>query len=254
MQIQTHSSSQHMVLVPAGEFTRGSDLSPDEQPVVRVRMRAFRIEPVTSTDYALFVDAGCYRDPSLWTPSGWAYVQDNELAQPTYFDDPVWNPPDVPVTGVSWWEALAYARFVGKFLPTEAQWEYAARGDTQHRYPWGNDEPTLELANFAPECEPVDRRPTRAADHPRNISLFGCVDMVGNFAEWCLDNYHADYRFGGAEGPDPAYLPDEEDDHVVKGGCGLHSDDYLRCSSRDCYPPGLRDNLIGFRCVTRART
>lgn len=255
MQQQATPSTPDMVLVPVGEFTRGSDLSPDEQPVAQIRMNAFLIDrvPVTNAAFALFVDAGSYRDPSLWTSSGWLYVQDNALTQPTYFDDPVWSPPDVPVTGVSWWEALAYARFVGKCLPTEAQWEYAARGPTPRLYPWGDDEPTLELANFAPGCEPVDRRPTRAAEHPQNVSPFGCLDMAGNFADWCLDNYHLGYRFEDADGPDPVHLSNEEEDHVVKGGCGLHSEDYLRCSSRDCYPPGLRDNLIGFRCVARPR-
>lgn len=162
-----------MVLVPAGEFTRGSNRSPDEQPVARVRMSAFLIDraAVTNADYARFIDAGGYRDPSLWTPDGWAYVQESALSQPTYFDDPVWNPPDVPVTGVSWWEAVAYARFVGKCLPSEAQWEYACRGHTPQLYPWGDDDPTLKRANFAPDCEPVDRRPTRAADHPENVSV-----------------------------------------------------------------------------------
>jgi formylglycine-generating enzyme required for sulfatase activity len=241
-----------MVAVPGGAFLRGSDLSPDEQPPARVRMSAFLIDrrPVTNADFAAFVADG-YRDASLWTPGGWDYIQANGITQPTYFDDPVWSAPDVPVTGVCWWEALAYARFAGKTLPTEAQWEYAARGTDGRLYPWGDDEPTLGHANFAPGCEPVDRRPTAPDAHPLNVSPFGCLDMAGNFAEWCLDNYTVGYRYEGAERPDPVHLADEYGEHVVRGGCGLHSDDYLRCSSRDTYPPGIRDNLIGFRCVAR---
>src|SRR3712207_2491738 len=118
-----------MVAVPGGEFLRGSDLSPDEQPAARVRMSPFLIDrlPVTNADFAPFVDGG-YSDPAYWTPAGWEYVQPNGRVQPTYWDDPLWSAPEVPVTGVSWWEALAFARFAGKTRPTEAQWEYAGRG------------------------------------------------------------------------------------------------------------------------------
>jgi formylglycine-generating enzyme required for sulfatase activity len=240
-----------MIHIAGSAFERGSELSPDEQPVQRVELRPYAIDrtPITNADFEGFVSAGGYEDPQYWTASGWEYVQVNDLSRPTYFDDPVWNPPEMPVTGVSWWEALAYARFAGKTLPTEAQWEFACRGPDGRTFPWGEEEPTLEHANFAPECEPEDRRPTAPDAHPKNVSYFGCLDMAGNFAEWCLDNYVPHYRFDGAAGPDPLNLVDEHEPHVVRGGCGLHTEDYMRCSSRDSYPPGIRDNLIGFRCV-----
>ena len=245
------TKTQKMILVPGGTFERGSDHSPDEQPVVGVEVSSFWIDraPVTNEEFLAFIHAGGYEDPSYWTPAGWEYVQANGLSQPNYWSDPDWNAGGVPVTGVSWWEALAYARFAGKTLPTEAQWEYAAKGTDERTYPWGEEPPTLAHANFAPDCEPEDRRPTRPEAHPKNVSPFGCVDMAGNFAEWCLDNYWPNYDYEGSGGKDPVYVLDEEDEHVTRGGCGLHSADYLRCSSRDCYPPGLRDNLIGFRCV-----
>ena len=249
MQLQT----SEMVRVPSGSFTRGSPASPDEQPVREVEMSSFLIDrtPVTNADFARFVDAGGYHQPRWWTPTGWAYVQERDLTHPTYWLDSVWNGGDLPVTGVSWWEALAFARFSGKSLPTEAQWEYACRGVDGRTYPWGDEEPTLADANFAPDCEPVDRRPTPPDAHPSNVSPFGCVDMAGNFAEWCLDNYCPGYDWEGAEGPDPLFVIREEDEHVVRGGCGLHSDDYLRSSARDYYFPGMRDNLVGLRCVSR---
>jgi gamma-glutamyl hercynylcysteine S-oxide synthase len=245
--------TSEMVRVPAGTFVRGSSSSPDEQPVVEVRMSSFLIDamPVTNGDFARFVEAGGYESPRWWTPAGWEFARERELAHPNYWLDPVWNPLEVPVTGVSWWEALAFARFCGKSLPTEAQWEYACRGSDDRTYPWGDEAPTLAHANFAPECEPEDRRPTPPDAHPANVSPFGCVDMSGNFAEWCLDNYSPGYGWEGAAGPDPLYVTREEDEHVVRGGCGLHSDDYLRCAARDTYRPGLRDNLLGFRCVSR---
>ena len=241
----------NMVFVPAGVLRRGSERSPDEQPVVEVELSAFYIDrlPVTNRDFAAFIEAGGYHSPSFWTAAGWSWLQEQGVTRPTYWHDPVWGAPEMPVTGVSWWEALAYARFCGKTLPTEAQWEYACRGPQGLTYPWGEEEPTLEHANFAPGCEPVERRPTLPTAHLKNQSPFGCFDMVGNFAEWCLDNYCPHYRYEGAAGPDPTFSTAEEDEHVVRGGCGLHSEDYLRCSARDFYPPGLRDNLIGFRCV-----
>jgi iron(II)-dependent oxidoreductase len=242
-----------MVDAPAGTFTRGSAESRDEQPVERVELTAFMIgrAPVLNGEFAAFIEAGCYRDPQYWTPAGWSHVHERGLEAPAYWDDPVWRQEDVPVTGVSWWEALAFARAVGCTLPTEAQWEYCCRGPAGLTYPWGEEEPTLEHANFAPDCEPIDRRPTRPDAHLANVSWVGCLDMVGNFAEWCLDTYRPGYP-SSEPIHDPVHLGEEENDHVVRGGCGLHSADYLRCSARDVYHPGLRDNLIGFRCAASA--
>ncbi|ARQ72298.1 hypothetical protein CAG99_11780 [Streptomyces marincola] len=239
-----------MCAIPAGSFRRGSEQAPDEQPVADLTMTAFEIDrdPVTNGLFAQFIDDGGYRTASLWTPLGWEHIGAHSIVAPTYWNDPVWDAdPDVPVTGVSWWEALAFARWAGRTLPTEAQWEYACRGPESRTYPWGEDEPDLSLANFAPYGEPVERRPTRPDAHPGNVSVFGVRDLAGNFAEWCLDNYALGY--GGLPLKDPLRLTEEADDHVVRGGCGLHDEDYLRGSARDYYHPGLRDNLIGFRCA-----
>jgi formylglycine-generating enzyme required for sulfatase activity len=239
--------------VPGGRFLRGSTLSPDEQPVHEVELSPFAMDefPVTNALYAGFIEDGGYHQAPLWTPAGWAWRQAGDITRPNYWDDPVWSAPEMPVTGVSWWEALAFARWAGKTLPTEAQWEYACRGPAGHTYPWGEDEPDLEMANFAPDCDPLelDRRPTPPDRYPRNVSDFGVRDLVGNFSEWCLDNYAVRYQEAGE---DPVHVAREEDNHVVRGGCGLHDTDYLRGSARDHYHPGLRDNLVGFRCVRPA--
>jgi gamma-glutamyl hercynylcysteine S-oxide synthase len=243
-----------MTIVPPGTFVRGSDLSPDEQPVSQITMSSFAIDidPVCNKDFAHFIAAGGYQRPNLWVAEGWNYINTRQLTEPTYWRDPIWAEPDAPVTGVSWWEALAFARFVGKTLPTEAQWEYAARGSDARTYPWGEDEPDANLANYAPECEPIDRRPTKPGAHPAATSTFGCRDMVGNFAEWCLDSYRPFYDADSSR--DPVYLADDSTvERVVRGGSGLHDEDYLRCAARDHYPVGLRDNLIGFRCVLNFR-
>ncbi|MFI7277267.1 formylglycine-generating enzyme family protein [Streptomyces sp. NPDC049879] len=239
-----------MCTVPAGTFRRGSGLAPDEGPVADVAMSAFAMDrdPVSNGQFARFIEDGGYRTAAYWTPAGWEFVRVRGITAPTYWDDPLWaGDPEVPVTGVSWWEALAFARWAGRTLPTEAQWEYACRGPAGRTYPWGEDPPEPALATYAPGCEPEERRPTRPGDHPRNVSPFGVRDMAGNFAEWCLDTYGP---YGdGPVGPDPVRMTDESADHVVRGGCGLHDEDYLRGSARDYYHPGLRDNLIGFRCA-----
>jgi formylglycine-generating enzyme required for sulfatase activity len=237
-----------MLTIPGGFFVRGSNDCPDERPVEKIQVSTFRIDkfPATNAQFAEFIDEGGYRRQELWTDAGWRFAQELRLAEPTYWKDPVWNDAATPVTGVSWWEALAFATWRGATLPTEAQWEYVCRGPAGSTYPWGEDPPTLELANYAPNGEPVERRPTRPGEHARNVSGFGAVDLAGNFAEWCLDNYAVGYQVAGL---DPVHLTSETDTHTVRGGCGLHDEDYLRCAARDHYRPGLRDNLIGFRCA-----
>ncbi|MFC0105628.1 formylglycine-generating enzyme family protein [Kibdelosporangium aridum] len=241
-----------MIRIPGGRFIRGSEAAPDEQPTGEVEVSAFLMDeyPVTNADFFAFVEDGGYHQTFLWTPAGWQWRREQDIERPNYWSDPTWSRPDTPVTGVSWWEALAFARWAGKTLPTEAQWEYAAAGKSGNTYPWGDDEPDTGLANFAPYSDPpLDRQPTRADAFPRNTSEFGIRDMAGNFAEWCLDTYRVRYHDFGT---DPIVIGDETEDHVVRGGCGLHDEDYLRCSARDHYHPGLRDNLVGFRCVRYA--
>jgi len=241
-----------MQFIAAGTLCRGSSLSPDEEPEEFICLSEFFIDrdPVTNAQFAEFIDDGGYQKPTLWTPYGWHKAQELGLREPNYWRDPVWNSSDVPVTGVSWWEALAFARWAGKTLPTEAQWEYACKGPDAYVYPWGDEQPNPCLANYAPECEPEVRAPTTPGHYKRNVSPFGCRDLVGNFAEWCLDNYAPRYKTAASN---PLHYTDEQGEHVVRGGCGLHDEDYLRCSARDHYPPGVRDNLIGFRCAAMAR-
>ena len=112
---------------------------PTEQPVREVQLSAYAIDrmPVTNRAYGEFIKDGGYKDPSLWTPAGWEFIRAHDISEPNYSHDPLWGHPDVRVTGVSWWEALAYARWCGKTLPTEAQWERACRGAAGSTYPWG---------------------------------------------------------------------------------------------------------------------
>ncbi|NJN09422.1 MAG: formylglycine-generating enzyme family protein [Richelia sp. RM2_1_2] len=244
-----------MVVIPTGSFERGSLDSPDEQPVKFITLDSFAIDitPVTNKQFRIFIEEGGYTDNSFWTPQGWNFITSNDIKYPNYWFDDHWNQDDCPVTGVSWWEATAYAKFVGKTLPTEAQWEYACKGKDKRKYPWGNEEPTLEHANFALECDPTElnRSSTSVYHYPKNKSYFNCLDMAGNLAEWCLDKNSYNYEWDRL-GHNPIYVTSEEkgkDYYIVRGGCGLHNENFLRCTSRDYYPASLRDNLVGFRCV-----
>ncbi len=241
-----------MILVSGEKFLRGSNESPDEQPLVETTLSPFFIDfkPVTNRDFLLFIQSEGYENPDFWVPEGFEFVNHLGIKHPLYWKDSHWNHPDHPVTGVSWFEADAYARFKSKKLPTEAQWEFAAKGNDNRIYPWGNAEPSPLFATFAPDCEPehLIRMSTPWYAHSQNRSPFGCMDMAGNLSEWCRDNYYPNYSWD-INGIDPLYLSNIQDDHVTRGGSGLHDQSYLRCASRDAYPPTVRDNIVGFRCV-----
>lgn len=245
---------KNMIIIEGATFMRGSSESGDEEPVREVTLDTFAIDitPVTNQEYKAFIDSGGYENPEFWTEKGWKWKTSLDVKYPNFWFDSHWNKDDSPVTGVSFWEALAYAKFAGKTLPTEAQWEFACKGFDQRKYPWGNEPPTEEYAYYAPDCiaiEGVDLRSSPSVyAHPKNKSYFGCLQMAGNMGEWCLDNASPNYSWDET-GYNPIYITSEEDYHILRGGSGLHGDVYLRCTSRDCYPPTMRDDISGFRCV-----
>lgn len=240
-----------MILVAEGSFNRGSKLFGNELPVKNVFLDSYWIDkyPVTNQRYARFISSGGYGNPDFWTERGWEFCTRLNLQAPLYWNDHRWNGALKPVTGVSWWEAMAFARFEGKQLPTEAQWEKAAGGG-ERIYAWGDSPPSSDKANFAPGCEPalLMRSSTNVDAFPNSVSHAGCYDMSGNVYEWCLDNVSHNYEWD-SHSKNPIYLEEELLAHIVKGGSGLHDEDCLRCASRDYYSPELRDNIVGFRCV-----
>ncbi len=243
-----------LVYIVPKPFKRGSDRFDNEGPVRYVVLSPFWIGryPVTNHRYAEFIAAGGYATSRYWIDEGFDYVKNHGLVAPLYWDDEHFNQPMQPVTGVSWWEAMAYAAFRGMTLPTEAQWEYAA-GLGARVYPWGDEEPSLSRANYAPACEPAElRRSTTPVDaHPEGVSASGCWDMAGNVHEWCLDKASTDYGWD-TTGFDPMYDAGVNRARIVRGGSGLHDEDCLRCSSRDFYEPELRDNIVGIRLARTA--
>jgi len=265
----------YMVLVPAGEFRMGSQeddsfAESNEQPQRTLFLPAFYIDKleVSNIEYKRFIDATGFPAPEGW--------RDRTYPEGADF---------YPVQGVSWWEATAYARWMGKRLPTEAEWEKAARGTDARRFPWG-DEYTVDLANSDKDYAPV-------ASYFEGQSPYGAVNMAGNVAEWTASAYAPYPRLelalpdalGGTSGqathprtaaevifqvptqkdlerarldhdPDDSllqFLTIEEladrRDRVYRGGSINNYARFLRCANRQRSNPDHRWYNVGFRCV-----
>ncbi len=269
-----------MITIPAGPFWMGT--APQEIREVHRLARGNRLEwfkrelpahqvalpdfqlgryPVTVKEFSVFVEAGGYAQESLWSTAGWQWRTRSQVTHPEYWGHAKWSGrPDFPVVGVSWYAAAAYCMWLQSQtglpyrLPSEAEWEKAARGPAGCRYPWGNHwEPTY--CNTAHETDetwdswdsPAPARQDQLLPvggfSPQGDSPYGCADMAGNIWEWC---YSTLQRY-----PLPAQalalLPDNSEPRVVRGGSWYHGPDDARCAARYCYYPHGRDNVVGFR-------
>jgi formylglycine-generating enzyme required for sulfatase activity len=253
-----------MVLVPEGAFLMGlpeTDLLAEdhEKPLREVVLSAFWIDvfPVTNARFALFLDAGGYDDERWWASEGWLWRQRHRVGKPRMWGVAGWDGPDQPAAGVSWYEADAYARWAGRRLPTDAEWEKAARGTDGRRYAWGNDWPTAAECNFA---ELVGRT-TPVGLYPRGVSPFGCHDMAGNVNNWIGDWYWPSFgRFCVAteRTRDPRLdddlrgriEPRKITEKVDRGGgyaTARELHEVLGCTRKVHWPPGTRAPWNGFR-------
>lgn len=195
---------------------------PDEAPRHRVPVAAFRIgrTQVTNAEYAVFVAAVGYPAPSHWPGDTPSSDQDSH-----------------PVTYVSWQDARAFCTWAGGFLPTEAQWERAARGDDDRAWPWGDAAPTVEHATFnLLETSVVGL-------HSRGASSFGALDLAGNAWEWTASAYRA-YPYDAADGREAGEMSESR---VVRGGACIHGPGEIRCSYRHGMLAGGVDYYVGFR-------
>ena len=250
-EIRFETDGAVMQLVPAGEFEMGDHFGEgqsDERPVHPVYLDAFYMDEteVTNAMYERFTEATGHRSPFHWeNPMGVGHL----------------SKPHFPVTYVSWHDAMAYAQWAGKRLPTEAEWEYAARGGRiGQRYPWGN-EPSHDHANYSGEAERDQWYwPAPVKNFPQND--YGLYDMVGNVWEWCLDEYDRDfYATSRRDNPIAGRLiPLENDFHhlrdprVWRGGAWDSGPTSLTVSNRFKADPDLRVLKTGFRCVFPVRT
>jgi len=248
-----------MVLIPAGPFQMGSTTGDvDEAPVHTVELDAFYIDQheVTNAEYQAFVTATGYP-----APRGIGYTAVYELLKHDYepWRDSGFNHPHQPVTTVTWFDAVAYCEWAGKRLPTEAEWEKAARGDLEDaRYPWGSAEPDNTAANFADSQTEFEWRSTNVNDgflftapvgtFPPNG--YGLFDMAGNVWEWCADWYSPTYY---AESPrrNPKG-PYTGERRVLRGGTWYRAAHTLRNAERVSDFPENSLNVVGFRCAMDA--
>ncbi|MBL8604012.1 MAG: SUMF1/EgtB/PvdO family nonheme iron enzyme [Myxococcales bacterium] len=238
------------VLVPAGPFTMGADAGgePDERPAHTRVLAAFAIDrhEVTRRDYFRCVRARVCNDASL--RRGWVN-------------------PDAPVTGVTWFMAERYCQWAGARLPTEAEWEKAARGSDRRVYPWGNEAPTPARAVYGLRMNVGE--PASVGSRPAGASAFGALDMAGNVWEWTATVYdpyayrspeteptcaralatYADLRRRGAYAFTGAMGIPARCERVLRGGAWNYWPDGLRSTNRVHHEPTGAYPVSGFRCA-----
>ncbi|MEO8463438.1 MAG: SUMF1/EgtB/PvdO family nonheme iron enzyme [Chloroflexota bacterium] len=262
-QIRVDPHGIEQLWVPAGEFQMGTDAAtiaairasnppswvarelPSEQPAHHVRLTAgFWIDrhEVTHQAFQAFVDAGGYENRAFWSDAGWAWLSSRDVAA---LPEPcAGDAPDVPQRCITWYEAEAYAAWRGGALPSEAQWEYAARGPDSHVYPWGDEwDPARTNVVDSSAAVPV-------GSYPSGASWVSALDMAGNAMEWVADWLSVDY-YASSPVDDPRG-PDAGQRKVEKGGW-WGSNEFVARSAYRHYedPPTYGDEHIGFRIVSK---
>jgi formylglycine-generating enzyme required for sulfatase activity len=199
---------------------------------------------VTNAAFQAFVDAGGYTDETYWSAGGFRLIRALHLPKPCEGDDASLMADDHPRVCVNWYEAQAYARWRGGSLPTEAQWEYAARGPETLTYPWGN---AWNPAN----ANVVDNQGTTAVgSYPEGASWVGAQDMAGNAMEWVSDWLSPNYEQAGHDDPTG---PARGGIKVERGGWWGSNEFVARTTYRHYEdPPTYQDHHIGFRIVSPA--
>jgi iron(II)-dependent oxidoreductase len=253
------------VHIPGGPFSMGTSTEPwaldNELPAHQVDVPGFWLDtvPVTNGGYAEFIAAGGYDDPVWWTPEGWRHVRDAGLEAPLFWerDGEGWTrrvfgrtepvAADEPVLHVCWYEADAYARWAGRRLPTEAEWEKAARYDPatgrSRRYPWGDAEPGPEHANLGQH----HLRPAPAGSYPAGAAPSGARQLMGDVWEWTSSDftpYPGFAAFPYKEYSEVFFGPDYK---VLRGGAFGVSPVLARGTFRNWDYPVRRQIFSGFR-------
>lgn len=254
-----------MVAIPGNTFSMGSDDRhgyDNEKNAHEVTVAAFELDktPVTAGHWAQFIAEGGYERRELWTADGWNWRQAENINYPEY-----WSPvgrgfgafyaegirglhPLEPVTGVSWYEANAYACWIGKRLPTEAEWEYAAAYEPttgqMRRYPWPEEKAGYGCADFGNVYGFVHR-----AGEERMTNAFGLCNMAGSAWEWTGSPFLPYPGFTAF--PYDGYSQDHMDGkhYVCRGGSWATAEPILRASFRNWYIPTYRQGFLGLRCA-----
>jgi iron(II)-dependent oxidoreductase len=261
------------VLVPGGEFTMGTSTEPwaldNERPAHRVDIPPFHLDttPVTCGDYLRFIEDAGYADARWWHPKGWTMLGEHGLQAPLFWTreggergrwlrrrfgvtEPV--PLDEPVLHVSWYEADAYARWAGRRLPSEAEWEKAARYDPatgrSRRYPWGDADPAREHANLGQ----IHLRPAPAGSYPQGASPLGVRQLMGEVWEWTASDFlpYPGFRAFPYREYSEVFFGDSY--KVLRGGSFAVDPVVCRGTFRNWDLPARRQIFAGFRTARDA--
>jgi iron(II)-dependent oxidoreductase len=258
------------VLVPGGTFTMGTSDDPwaldNERPAHRVAVPTFWIDtvPVTNAAYAAFIERGGYDDERLWAPLGWEWRNRSGKTTPAFWQraggqwwrrrfgelEPL--PPNQPVQHVCWYEADAYARWVGKRLPTEAEWEKAATWDpaTQSKrlFPWGDDDELSRYANLGER----HHQPAPVGAYPQGASAYGVTQLLGDVWEWTSTEFTGYPGFAVFPYAEYSEVFFGSDYKVLRGASWATAEQVARTTFRNWDYPIRRQIFAGFRCARDA--
>ena len=241
-----------LVEVPAGDFHMGSNtFGAVAKPRHRISLPAYRIgkHPVTNMQYGRFIQDGGYSEKhrDCWTDAGWQWRRENVCERPQFWDDSHWNLDNHPIVGISWYEAIAYCNWLtkvdhkgGRFrLPTEAEWENAARGNSHCRYPWGDE---FDAGKSNTSESGIDRT-SAVGLFGRGKSPYRANDLAGNVAEWCSTVFQS-YPYRADDGREDLQASKPR---VLRGGSWGDDRDYVHNMCRIGNAPNNRSFYYGFR-------
>jgi ergothioneine biosynthesis protein EgtB len=269
-EITTRSSSK-MVDIPGGIFELGYNgggfCYDNELPEHKVYLQPFKIDvaPVTNGEYMEFIEEGGYEEYRYWLADGWELVKEEQWNAPLYWvqeegrgANVTWKKkdfrglneidPDEPVVNISYYEADAYARWAGKRLPTEAEWEKAAAWNEELQrktaYPWGDQRPLPKQANL---LESYLWGPSKVGSYPHGKSYYGCHHMIGDVWEWTSSEYvlYPGFKSKFSEYTDKWTINQK----VLRGGCFATPTAQIHNSYRNYFKPHERILFAGFRCA-----
>jgi formylglycine-generating enzyme required for sulfatase activity len=253
--------TMEFVEVPAGPFLMGSsdddpDARDDEKPQHELTLPTYWIgkTPVTNAQFRSFVEGDGYRNQDYWTADGWKWRAGQKRTQPFFWNDSRWNGAAYPVVGIAWYEAMAYAAWLSAQtgedcrLPSEAEWEKAARGPDGRIYPWGNQ----WEAGRCHSKEAGKEDTTPVGSYPAGASPYGALDMVGNVWEWTCSQYRS-YPYDPKNGREDVSNPAGKV-FTLRGGSWHPSKTYAHCAARDgLNPDDGYSSHDGFRVLLSPR-
>ncbi len=222
-----------MLLIPAGEFIMGEQAPhPDRLPQQTINLPAFFIDQheVTNSQYEEYILDGGYQNSAYWSEASWQFITENKIDRPLGLERALYNAPDQPVVGVSWYEAQAFSKWAGKRLPTEAEWEKAARGTDGRTYPWGDEMDWKRVGYHL-----ANQRTWDVGRYPKGKSPYGIHDCASNVAEWVADTQNQ------TDSSQPL--------RVTRGGAWGAVRFEIQCAHRAFDKPEYRGLRIGFRCA-----